>query len=128
MRGRDRLWWCPKDVRLLYLGVIDEPQIRWDMDLNLAGIPIPAAVEDEWLSWSVRRVLAMFDDHRPFRIFIEHPIPAEILAEGAEMIRLGIEATPDDERPAVSLEVALGIDAGIHSINVHDRTDRRSEG
>ena len=67
---------------------------RWDLQLNLGGIPIGLeTVEDEWLSWSVRRVLALFDDSRPLRIFIDKPIPPEVVAAGAEMIRMGLEAT-----------------------------------
>eukprot|EP00927_Polykrikos_kofoidii_P067752 TRINITY_DN6319_c0_g2_i2.p1 TRINITY_DN6319_c0_g2~~TRINITY_DN6319_c0_g2_i2.p1 ORF type:complete len:543 (-),score=80.93 TRINITY_DN6319_c0_g2_i2:335-1963(-) len=72
VKAKVRIWYNMLHSKLK-IAFLEAPQVKWDIDLKLftAGMPLPDAIEDDLLAWTVRLLLSRFDAENPVEIPIE---------------------------------------------------------
>ena len=72
-----RVWW-DMAKRMLMVGFVEEPVVEWDLELNAMGFNLPDAIEDDMLTFAIRKGLGIFTIDKPLKIDLS---PKEEAAE-----------------------------------------------
>jgi hypothetical protein len=64
--------------RMLMVGFVEEPVVEWDLELNAMGFNLPDAIEDDMLTFAIRKGLGIFTIDNPLKIDLS---PKEEAAE-----------------------------------------------
>jgi len=90
-----RVWWS-LNMQKLFLAFHEEPQIKWDIEASLLslGIQLPDSIEDSFVAWSLRKVLAWFDLDHPLELPQQDPLeaPPQELVQAVKLGREGAES------------------------------------
>ena len=62
-----RVWW-DMARRVLMVGFVDEPIVEWDLELNAMGFGLPDVIEDDMLTFAIRKGLGIFSIDNPLTI------------------------------------------------------------
>ena len=62
-----RVWW-DMARRMLMVGFVEEPVVEWDLELNAMGFNLPDAIEDDMLTFAIRKGLGIFTIDKPLKI------------------------------------------------------------
>ena len=62
-----RVWW-DMAKRMLMVGFVEEPVVEWDLELNAMGFNLPDAIEDDMLTFAIRKGLGIFTIDKPLKI------------------------------------------------------------
>ena len=62
-----RVWW-DMARRVLMVGFVEEPIVEWDLELNAMGFGLPDAIEDDMLTFAIRKGLGIFSIDNPLKI------------------------------------------------------------
>ena len=62
-----RVWW-DMARRVLMVGFVEEPIVEWDLELNAMGFGLPDAIEDDMLTFAIRKGLGIFSIDNPLTI------------------------------------------------------------
>lgn len=110
VKARARVWWSVHAPKLLFLAFDEDPSVKWDIEIELlaVGIPLPDLIEDEWLAWSVRRVLAHFSFKKPIKIDMNET-PAERNKREASKLKKANLSSSELEKEAKKAEIVASI-------------------
>ena len=72
MRAELRMWFSPHRPATPFVAFLREPQIRWEVELNVKlaklDVPLPDFIEDDFAAWMLRRHLSRYTCESPLEL------------------------------------------------------------
>ena len=107
-----RVWW-DMARRVLMVGFVEEPIVKWDVELNLLGVDLPDAIEDDMLCFAIRKALGIFSIDNPYKIDLS---PKEETPSASDVASLHVVTRLSPTMRPVLYDEATGVLAQLGPI------------